>query len=389
MDGMALGGHETLTRPEAAVSEAPAGPVCLRCGAPDGAPTPVAALPLGPAVVRRCTGCGTRSAEHLGRSSLLFTCENCGVPFLASDLLPHGEQSCPACRQGTVPPDLPDHALSAATESEVRRALPRAWNFVSSPLAQPYLDRIARTIAGRIDDAPAAAAVVVIDDPAHKTLALPSGTVLLSLGTLAFLEDEAELVFVLGHEIAHAASGEAAVRLSRIGLLAAARGPASSEPDRWADAALDLVRLGYGRRRERDADARAVDAMIGLGYDPEAAGRYLRRLAERIRAHDPAVTDLATAHTTPADRIRRIERSLYGRVPGSGMLKVNREVFRRAAGGPVLASTFSRCELDARPRVGPVGATPLEATSRRGRLLWWLAAALVVAAAAAAFVLAT
>lgn len=383
---MALGGHETLIRPETAGAEANAEAVCLRCGAPQGASTRVATLPEGAADVRRCVGCGTRSAARPGRSSLLFTCETCGVPFLAGDLLPHGEQSCPSCRDGAVPADLPDRSLTAATEGEVRRALPRAWTFVTSPVAQPYLDRIARMIADRMEDAPASPSIVVVDDPAQKTLALPSGTVLLSLGTLAFLEDEAELVFVLGHEIAHAASGEAAVRLSRIGLLAAARGPVASEPDRWVDAALDLVRLGYGRRRERDADARAVETMIGLGYDPVAAERYLRRLADRIRVNDPAITDLAVAHPPPADRIRRIEKALFGRVPVGGMLKLNREVYRRASGAAVLTSTFSRCELDARTRMTPP-ETAVGTGRRRGRLWWWLAG-IAVAAAVVAGVLA-
>jgi hypothetical protein len=40
------------------------------------------------------------------------------------------------------------------------------------------------------------------------------------------------------------------------------------------------------------------------------------------------------------DRIRRIERALYGRVKSERVLKVNREVFRRVAGRELLASSL-------------------------------------------------
>ena len=51
------------------------------------------------------------------------------------------------------------------------------------------------------------------------------------------------------------------------------------------------------------------------------------------------------AHPTPADRIRRIERTLYTRVGVPADPRVNREVFRRAAGKAVLGSRLMRADL--------------------------------------------
>jgi predicted Zn-dependent protease len=290
----------------------------------------------------------------------VFSCEACGLPFLAEAILPHAEHRCATCAAGHVPPELPDTAVAQAAEHEVRAALATRWRFVTSPAAQPYLDRIARLVAARIDGAPAYPRVVLVDTSDHRSLALPSGTLLVSTAMLTFLEDEAELAFVLGHEIAHAASGEAAVRLVRLGFEATTRERGASDGLCWSDAAVDLARLGYGRKRERDADACALRAMLELEYDPQSACRYLHRLHAAIARGDAAVAETEVAHPTPFERIRRIERVLSTRVGVTqDVSRVNREVFRRALAPAALAAALIRTELDApQPLPWGVAATP-------------------------------
>jgi hypothetical protein len=325
---------------EAGASTTPGEDTCPRCGEAPGRLPPVTAASLGKIPIRRCVRCGARFTAERSHDRLLFSCEQCGIPFLADELLPHADHRCPECEDGRVPAPLPDEPLARATEGEVRAALADRWKLVGSGAPQAYLDRIARQVADRIEGAPANVDVLLVDDAAHRTLALPSGSLLVSVGTLLFLADEAELAFVLGHEIAHAASGDAAVRLVRLGFLGATRGADGHDAEAWADAALDLVRLGYGRRRERDADARAIEAVLALGYEPESALRYLRRVQIRVDLADPAFAEQASSHPIAIDRIRRIERALYGRVKEDGVLKVNRELFRRVCGREALSSTL-------------------------------------------------
>ena len=326
----------------------------------------------------RCARCGTRSAPGALERTMVFTCETCGLPFLAREILSHAEQRCPDCRAGSLPAGLPDAAVAVAAEAEIRGAIEDRWNLVTSPSLTPYLDRIARMVAARVENAPIASRVVLVDEPGIMSLALPSGTLLLTLGAVGFLEDEAELVFVLGHEIAHAASEDAAVRLVRLGFRAVSRGGPAPDREAWAGAALDLVRLGYGRRRERDADLRALEAVLSLGYDPRSALRHLDRLQSRIEAGDPAVAELANSHPPPEDRIRRIEKALFGRVSGEAVLRVNREVFRRAAGSEVLAGPMIPLSL------GEVAEEPAVAAPGKRRLWPWVALGLLAAAAVAA-----
>jgi len=369
-------------------NEARPGAGCLRCGEPLGPGPSVTAPSFGGRVLRRCGRCGTRMASAGGDTQIVYTCEACGLPFLSPSILAHAGQRCEDCASGRVPPELPDREVSAAAEHEVRAALGSRWSFVTSPSAQPYAERIARQVAERIEGAPPVR-VVLIDAEEHRTLALPSGTILLSTGLVGFLQDEAELAFVLGHEIAHAASGEAAVRLVRLGFEATARERGESDGVSWSDAAVDLSRLGYGRKRERDADARALEAMIAIEYEPDSALRYLSRLHEAALRGDPRVGETLVAHPSPVDRLRRLQRALYGRVETPAAPRVNREVFRRAAGKAVLAQSLARVELDP-PNQAPWGMSgTVEGGPRvlRGHLAVWLALAAAALTALATWLL--
>jgi hypothetical protein len=260
---------------------------------------------------------------------LLYICDECGLPFLGGRSQGEAEGRCPECASGD--PSLPaaDPEVAVATEAEVCSGLDGSWEFVRGVTLSGYLDNLVAQVRDRVLGAPASTRVVLIDEPQLRTLALPSGMVLVSTGLMRFLEDEAELVFVLAHEVAHASSGVAAERLVRSSFGAVAGQRGADQERTWVSAALDMARLGYSRPREREADSRAIEAMIDLRYDPEAALRFLGRLSDRVREGDPSVGELVAAHPPPGYRIREIRRALHGKVESGSLLRVNREVFRR------------------------------------------------------------
>lgn len=330
----------------------------------------------------RCPRCGTRRAETRAGVRVLFTCARCGLPFLASELLAHQDRRCAPCDRGESVPDLPSAAESAATEAEILAALSGRFRFVAAGGLSAYVDRLARQIAERMAADAAGYRVAFVDGEAVLALALPAGTLLLSRGALGMLEDEAELVFLLAHEVAHAASGDAAVLLGRMGFRATAKRGAREDGGGWTEAASDLILLGYGRKRERDADARAAETMEALGYDPDAAIRLLAKIDSHVRAGDPCLAAYALAHPPASDRTRRLERGLYGRTTvGSG--KVNREVFRRVAGH---ATWTTIAAPDPGRKAGRRADDPLVHAPRRSRRFLLgailLGAAALVAAAA-------
>ena len=142
---------------------------------------------------------------------------------------------------------------------------------------------------------------------------------------------------------------------------------------RCGSSASASARLGYGNKRERDADARALSAMLALEYEPHSALRYLERLNRAAEAALPAVAETIVAHAAPRDRMRRIERALYGRISGSDAFRVNREVFRRAASREALRSSLVPASLEA-PAPPPWGMSAVldetTDTVRVGAVVW-------------------
>jgi len=330
--------------------------MCPKCGEPQGSLDAVEASVLGGARIRRCSRCGVRATTDRIPHELLFTCESCGLPFLAE----HGSaesRQCSTCRASESPIEPPEPQIVRAMESEVRSSLDGSWRFVTSEELSSYLDEVVRQLIVRIDGAPETGRVVLIDEDALRATALPSGVVLISLGLLRFLEDEAELAFVLARELAHVASGETAVRLVRWSLGALAQDEAGRPDAAWTEAMLDLTRLGYGRRRELDADATALRAILSLRYDPTSALRFFRRLKFAISTSDTTVADAAVAYPPPGYRVRKLERILYGRIGRAPVQRVNREVFRRAAGtafeGGLVSTTLGPVAGAAASTAGP------------------------------------
>ncbi|MGH9862695.1 MAG: M48 family metallopeptidase [Candidatus Acidiferrales bacterium] len=114
--------------------------------------------------------------------------------------------------------------------------------------------------------------------PARQASAFPSGVVVIHTGLFQLAENEAQLAFAVGHELAHVLQ-EHAWRESgyhRKKLLAL----------RWSTAGLGYVvesaiRGGYQRELEDQADRLALAYMARAGYDPREALRFLRHLEER------------------------------------------------------------------------------------------------------------
>ena len=346
---------------------------CPRCEESwERSPT-IEAKALGDVRIRQCPRCGTRATVDETPPRVVFSCEGCGQPFLEARILPHGSQQCSQCRESPPPAVVPDLEVVAAAEAETRTALDATWRFVGSHDLGKYLDGILGRLAQHIHGAPATTRVVLFDEPRLRTLALPSGTVLMSLGTLCFLDDEAELAFVLAHELAHVASGEISQRLVRTGFAAVANHTNNGDQSGWAEAAIDLIRLGYGRRREQEADTTALTAMLAMRYDPESARHYLERFRNAAESGDPSVAESAMGHPPTCYRIRKLERVLYGRVGREQALRVNREVFRRAT--TIISIPDS---LDEKRLTEPDGAS-----RGKRRLRSWIAWGAVAAAALA------
>ncbi|MEM6832443.1 MAG: M48 family metalloprotease [Pseudomonadota bacterium] len=137
-----------------------------------------------------------------------------------------------------------------------------------------------------------------------NAFALPGGYVYMSRGLLAYMNDEAELASVLGHEIGHVTARHSARRynksiFSQVLGVGVGIATGSSELANLVNQSSQLYLLSYSRGQELEADELGVRYMSRVGYDPFGAPRMLETLGE-ASALDAQVMGRSNANQTPA-----------------------------------------------------------------------------------------
>jgi predicted Zn-dependent protease len=113
----------------------------------------------------------------------------------------------------------------------------------------------------------------VVDDSAVNAFALPGGFIYVTRGILAFLNSEAELAGVIGHEIGHVTAQHAVQRISSQELLQAGLGvgmvlkPELQRYGQVLGAGLGLLFLKFSRDDESQADTLGLRYMGKANYD--------------------------------------------------------------------------------------------------------------------------
>ena len=115
----------------------------------------------------------------------------------------------------------------------------------------------------------------VLDSTAINAFALPGGYIYITRGLLAYLNSEAELAAVLGHEIGHVTARHSVRQQSTAavtGILGAVVAASTGVQgfDTLTDMAGTAIVRGYGRDHELEADRLGAEYLAKSGYDPDA-----------------------------------------------------------------------------------------------------------------------
>src|SRR5688572_11064260 len=135
-------------------------------------------------------------------------------------------------RQMTLLSEAEELAIGQQQDAEIRREM----GVYDDVELQRYVNDIGQQLA-RVSHRPNLPwSFRVVDNPAINAFALPGGYVYLTRGILAYLDDEAELAGVLGHEIGHVTARHAAQAYTR---------------QAQAGIGLTLLKIGRASCRER------------------------------------------------------------------------------------------------------------------------------------------
>ena len=154
------------------------------------------------------------------------------------------------------------------------------------PELQSYVQRVGEALGTKSHRSNLLYRFTVLDSQEVNAFALPGGYIYITRGLMSYLNSEAELAAVLGHEIGHVTARHAVRQQSA----AAATGILASVIAATAgvDGAGDLLNTlgtaivrGYGREHELESDRLGAEYLARTGYDPNAMLDVIRVLKDQ------------------------------------------------------------------------------------------------------------
>jgi predicted Zn-dependent protease len=148
----------------------------------------------------------------------------------------------------------------------------------------------------------------VLDSPVINAFALPGGYVYITRGILAYMNSEAELAGVVGHEIGHITARHGAKAYTRAQLAQVGFGAAfvlSETFRQFSDVArvgVGLLFLRFSRDQERQSDELGVQYSTALGYDATDMSKFFGTLDRLQEESGQSLPGWFSTHPNPEDR---------------------------------------------------------------------------------------
>jgi len=302
-------------------------------------------------------GMATRHALRLPATMLK---QNRWIPLLAAALLA-------ACASVTNPVTgqreltVMDEKSEIAEGAKAHQEVIKEYGVVDDPALQAYVSGVGHKLAAGSHRAKLNWTFTVLDSPEVNAFALPGGYVYVTRGIMAYLDSEAELAGVLGHEIGHVTARHGAQQATRqvgagigVGLvtLGGALLEAATGVPGLAQAAGGVAQAGaagvvasYSRDQELQADQLGAEYLARSHYDPaqmveviqvlKDQERYAAEAAKTAGRAPPSAPGWLASHPSNDQRLQQI-RGTAKRLAGSqpaGWDDAGRERYLKAVNG--------------------------------------------------------
>ncbi len=184
--------------------------------------------------------------------------------------------------------------------------------------------------------------IKILDSPVVNAFAVPGGYIYLTRGILAQLNNEAELMGVVGHEMGHITARHSVSQQSKqqLGQLLLIGGMIASEKfAQYAEYALQgmqLLFLKFSRDDERQADALGVEYSSKIKYDAHKMADFFNVLNKMSLAEsEGGVPTFLSTHPDPGDRYNTVNQlsTEWQSQLGSSDWKVNQDSYLQMIDG--------------------------------------------------------
>ena len=229
-------------------------------------------------------------------------------------------------------------AMGQEAAAEVRQSM----GLVPDSALQQYVRRIGLSMAKASERPNLPWSFDVVDDAAVNAFALPGGSIFVTRGILSYIQNEAELASVVGHEIGHVTAKHSVHQISRAQLAQGLLGVGSILSSDVAAVAgvasqgLGVMFLKFGRDAETQADDLGFRYSLGDGYDVRAM-RGMFEMLTRVSggAGTGRLPQWLSTHPDPENRILKTDQRLAQLTIDLSKHKLNRDPFVRKLDGMV------------------------------------------------------
>ncbi|MEL4179633.1 M48 family metalloprotease [Roseateles sp. PN1] len=206
-----------------------------------------------------------------------------------------------------------DEASEIAEGKKAHAQVLQEYQALADPKLQAYVNELGQRLAKQSHRAHLAWHFTVLDSPEVNAFALPGGYVYVTRGIMAYLDSEADLAGVIGHEIGHVTARHGAQRATRqqtagFGVLAASvlgavlesqgLGGAGQMLGQASQTAAAGYIASYGREQELQADGLGAEYLARSHYRPQNMVNVIGVLKQQERfAAEQAKTEGRAAPT--------------------------------------------------------------------------------------------
>ncbi|MDA8128007.1 MAG: M48 family metalloprotease [Betaproteobacteria bacterium] len=208
------------------------------------------------------------------------------------------EKTAPASETPAAPAGAGEAGAPVSDQQEIRMgaqgntAVLKEYAVLDAPALQAYVNAVGQRLAKQSPRAGLPWHFTVVDSPDVNAFSLPGGYVYVTRGLLTYLNSEAELAAVVGHEIGHV-NARHALRWQNASPAAPATGAALGSilmPPSRDQAGADVLQslgkaftAGYGPEYELEADRLGAGYLAAAGYDPQAMVKAIHVLKNQKR----------------------------------------------------------------------------------------------------------
>jgi len=232
----------------------------------------------------------------------------------------------------------PEQEVASGAQNYVPAQQSQGGQYVVDPGLTTYVQQVGKKLAAVSDRPDLPYEFVVLNNDVPNAWAMPGGKLAINRGLLVYLEDEAQLAAVMGHEIVHAAARHGAQQQTQnvllgAGVLLAGIAIAQKEPE-YGALGVGALAVGsqawqakYGRDHELQSDEVGMKYMAKAGYDAQAAVELQEIFVKMSEGKNAGfIEGLFASHPPSQERVDR-NRQHATQYPGGVR---NKEAFQRA-----------------------------------------------------------